>query len=614
MNEIKFNETMEEIGDFFERRESAIEEAKNNSIENIRSKTENAHGTNLSNLTNQIRAVEERYKKQLQELKNTRSAIFNIQSKFSQLKSRLSQHNKIYELMSEIQSDLLLNGEVNSEINKMIKNYRSEYGAIYSKYFNEFKDVLEKATKTTTQNGYINNRIKNDSFVTLGSTLEDIEKAYDSLFYSSKKSEGKPIDRLVTSTKEKLKIIEKYEEEVKKGHFERITKNVVSSSFFHKNKQSKVEIDTGKKQLLNILKYETRIEHMSEVLRIMKPMQGEYSKTYIILKTQVEKQKQLLQIEKEDFAKTDFKIVESTIESQKNKDLKHDTIQKCAQIQAEIEQLLKEHSNETEEILYLESQFKELAQKANLGENEIDVAQKKGHELYLEKKSSQEIERVEKEFEKWKKDITIGEESKQEEKLREEVIQEMVRQGWKHPGPVIMKGGEIDSVEEAKLWEAEVDRRLNERLKTKAPSHITDNSTQEDVENKTVLDMRQNMDELKQDIKSSIISRLELDSVGVVSDQEKEDKINYYMSTLNKGRQERALDTLKKEGYIPQNATLSNLNPIQQNALEAQMRIEFEISDAIEKFKDAKDEYDKFMLAERQQKLDSLNVNKGKHM
>ncbi len=51
MNEIKFNETMEEIGDFFERRESAIEEAKNNSIENIRSKTENAHGTNLSNLT-----------------------------------------------------------------------------------------------------------------------------------------------------------------------------------------------------------------------------------------------------------------------------------------------------------------------------------------------------------------------------------------------------------------------------------------------------------------------------------------------------------------------------------------------------------------------------------
>ena len=165
MNEIKFNETMEEIGDFFERRESAIEEAKNNSIENIRSKTENAHGTNLSNLTNQIRAVEERYKKQLQELKNTRSAIFNIQSKFSQLKSRLSQHNKIYELMSEIQSDLLLNGEVNSEINKMIKNYRSEYGAIYSKYFNEFKDVLEKATKTTTQNGYINNRIKNDSFV-----------------------------------------------------------------------------------------------------------------------------------------------------------------------------------------------------------------------------------------------------------------------------------------------------------------------------------------------------------------------------------------------------------------------------------------------------------------
>lgn len=93
-----------------------------------------------------------------------------------------------------------------------------------------------------------------------------------------------------------------------------------------------------------------------------------------------------------------------------------------------------------------------------------------------------------------------------------------------------------------------------------------------------------------------------------------DEKIAYYMSTMDEDRKERALKTLKREGYVPQNATIVTLNKVQQDALAAQMRIESSISDAMEQFKIAKAKYDEHMLMERQAKIVDLSETKGRHM
>ena len=613
MNEEKIKEIINEVADFFERRKNEIESVRDYSIRNIQSRMENSPNVEPSKIMDETRGVEERYNNQLQELENTRNAFFNIESKIDELKNKLNEHSKIHKLMEEIKSNLTNDNEVNSALNKMFKVYDEEYGSIYTKYFNEYKEVLENAKNVASKNRYINEHVDDSNSPTLKMLIDRMEKFYVSLFSLGTRLEEKTEDRLMTDSEEKLNVIEEYEKEVKQGHIFPLTKEVSTSSFFRRNKIRNIDIDTGKTVLLNIIKIELRIKNMNEILKIMKMRQNDYSKTYAMILAQLDKEQKLLKIAKEKFEKSDFNLIEMAIKNQEKKEGKYSAMQKCAEIYAKIESLLDKHPQDKNQIAFLQSQFEQFAKEGNLSENDVRIAQLNGKELYSEKRHSEVYEKAEIRAEKWKKDKELEEQIKKEEGLREEVIKEMAGQGWRHEGPTILKNGDTDLVEETKLWEAEVERIVKERLLKKDISHLTESLTHKLEKEKTPLDLRLEMDKLKQDINSSVISRLELDTNGVISSEEKDEKIKYYMSTIDKDRKERALETLKKEGFIPQNATFGSLNKMQQDALAAQMRIESGISDAIEQFKAAKDEYDKFVLAERQEKLNDLNSNKGRH-
>lgn len=614
MNEEKLKEIIEEVADFFERRKDGIEAIRDYSIENIEARIENLQNVDSSKIIDEKRTVEERYNKQIQELENTRNAFLNIESKIDELKNKLNGYSKIHKLMGEIKSDVANSNEVNSELNKMFKIYDTEYNSIYAKYFNEFKEVLENAKNVASKNGYINEHINDNNSPTLGMRIEHMKKFYESLFILGTTLDEKTVDRPMTDSEEKLKLIEKYEKEVKQGHIFSLTKEVSTSSFFKKNRTSNVAIDTGKTTLLNILKIESRIKNMNEILEIMKMRQNDYSRTYTMMLVQLDKQKELLKKEKEKFEKSDFNLVEELMNKQKNDENRFASMLACANIQAEIEELLDKSPENIKRITLLQEQFEEYAKKGNLNSDEIRLAQLNGKNIYSEKEySKKNRENIENEQKNNIENMSIND-NKEEELLRDEIVKEMIKEGWKHSSYVPLKNGDTNFVEETKLWNEEVDRRLRQRLNERKKSKISEEIEKEHVEEPSVLDEKLNMDKLKEEIKSSIASRIELDSDGFIAQQEMDEKIAYYMSTMDEDRKERALKTLKREGYVPQNATIVTLNKVQQDALAAQMRIESSISDAMEQFKIAKAKNDEHMLMERQAKIGDLSETKGRHM
>ena len=107
------------------------------------------------------------------------------------------------------------------------------------------------------------------------------------------------------------------------------------------------------------------------------------------------------------------------------------------------------------------------------------------------------------------------------------------------------------------------------------------------------------VDRARKDFEKAIEARRQLDN-GIVSQAVSDlTTPEYYESTMGMSRRERALNTLISLGKIEAGKTIEELTPLQRDMLNAQMRLEQDISSALEDYERAKRLYEESMAKVR---------------
>lgn len=227
------------------------------------------------------------------------------------------------------------------------------------------------------------------------------------------------------------------------------------------------------------------------------------------------------------------------------------------------------------ERMNLQNQLENIKNKYNLDIKDI----RKAESINTVKKDEQIIKDNEREKEKREREDKDIQELKIYREALEEVRREMALSGWRPREEIPLKNGEINFVEEEKAFSAEAKRRADEITRAKMAEMMLN-----DMGKNQFSDSRETVGDVQIKLEQAVEERSKAD-IKVLSEEKLAQMIEYYESTIDMSRDERALETLILEGRVPKNSKLDELNIVQKQILEAQKRLEEKISTLLEKKK-----------------------------
>lgn len=537
----------------------------------------------------------EEYERQLTSINKRRNALsresfayYNFITEVDSLSDNAAM-NKVYTAVNGVKEELK---DSTPEVEKQSQNMATELNDAYKKDIKliqkEKQERLEKSYRellsALSNGGHLKNTVYIDGHES--PSIETVINSIKSLSTHPSKQldeSAKINPRPTIDTEKKLKTIEVYNEKTLHGEMDRVQKEDKITFFTKVGFTPRKAIISGKDALLKMASFERQLDAIDKALTVIgNDMQ--YTNTIKEFKSLQEKIRASLKKATNEFEKSDFGLIDEAVKMQKEKEELESAMNSYASLYAELEELNNKYPLDQKRINEILSELNSLANRAHMTENDIWLAQNKGRDIYHSKLEDKRFEEKEKQDAKIANERMTIARSELEAKIREEKRQEMVREGWHPSDQQIWNGHDVDNVEYQKLWNEELERRVKSAL-FPTQSVIKEDTFAQSKEMDSMHDAIDYMLEIENMSENRRYTDEELQ-------KEKAKRTDYYMSTIELSKEQRALNTLKKDGYIRADATLDTLSPLEKSALEAQIRTEAQISSSLEEFKKAKEQYD----------------------
>ena len=479
-----------------------------------------------------------------------------------------------------------------SIVDSVFSAYNKDRSEVVGGLRNEYDKARDEVTKVTARYGKNTHIIVDHVNYTLAA-LGERASFHDMDSYSKVKSDDYKAtpDSSISSQMDELEQIEK---DVNTNQIQ-MDPVVVKLNFFKSKTYTPHRMVYDAKAALTRMSEASRvidaIDHCIDEARSIQG--GKFERTIEALKKFKESQKKLIADAQTEFNAIPFdklREAEAELEEERRR-------QQGIQLYAnEYYQYLKTNDRiKKEEFL---TSCREIAAHYGLSDTDIFEAEMKAKDRLHEEEMTRMWEESERLREKRREEDLSIEQQRQFDELYDKIAREMAWAGWAPPGGTPMKNGgtDVDAAEDARLFDEEVRRRvreamgLNKKTEPMAPEIPTPEMMTPEEPTPEIVAPEVPISE----IAPEVVECFEDMEIALGQNPEgllpkgarKAETMDFYMTTINMTPQERALASLKKFDFLPQDVTLENIAQgphYMREVLAAQIRIETQITSILNK-------------------------------